>query len=155
MRNHMSIQSFPPRHVHFIKFCHTCIDFSRQNPEGAMLWFQNLCGNSVASSVQWRSYKTCFYHEEGSDTMLNFWTIDLQENECNWEVGLCSGISRTMYIEQDKFETNLIRIDHLITKLIFIIPAVIQWCYNKNNSNHVDKIRIYQLNLIDWLTQCV
>ena len=48
--------------------------------------------------------------EQGSDTMLNLWTIDLQENESNWEVKLCGGISRTMHIEQDKFETNIIRI---------------------------------------------
>ena len=51
-----------------------------------------------------------------------------------------------MYTEQDKFETNMIRIDQLITKLIFIIPSSIQQCYNKENSNHVDSIRIYQLN---------
>ena len=90
------------------------------NPEGAMLWFQDLCGNSVASGAQWRSNKTCFYHEQGSDTMLNLWTIYLQENESNWEVEFCSGISNTMYTEQDKFETNLIRIYKLITTLISI-----------------------------------
>ena len=51
-----------------------------------------------------------------------------------------------MYIEQEKFETNLIRIDELIITLIFIIPSIIQQRYNKDNLNHVDKIRIYQLN---------
>ena len=66
--------------------------------------------------------------EQGSDTMLNLWTIDLQENESNNGVELCSGISRTMYTEQDKFETNLIRIDQLITTLIFINSSSIQWC---------------------------
>ena len=63
---------------------------------------------------------------------------------------------RTMYTEQDKIETNLRKIDQLITTLIFIIiPTIIQQCYNKENSNHVDKIRIYQLNLNDWLTRSV
>ena len=46
-------------------------------------------------------------------------------------------------------KTNLIRIDQLITTLIFINPTVIQQCYNKENLNHVDKIQIYQLNLTD------
>ena len=55
-----------------------------------------------------------------------------------------------MYIEQDNFETNLIRIDQLITTLIFINSSSIQQCYNKENSNHVDKIQIYELNP-DWL----
>ena len=41
----------------------------------------------------------------------SYWTIDLHENESNYEVELCSGISRTMYTEEDKFETNMIRID--------------------------------------------
>ena len=35
-------------------------------------------------------------------------------------------------------------------KIIFINPNSIQQCYNKENSNHVDKIWIYQLNP-DWL----
>ena len=87
--------------------------------------------------------------------LLNLLTIDLHANESNCEVGLCSGISRTVYTEQDKFETNLIRIDHLITTIIFIKQTIIQWCYNKDSLNHVDKIRIYQLNLTDWLTRCV
>ena len=65
------------------------------------------------------------------------------------EVGLCSGISRTMYTEQDKFEIDMIRIDQLITTLIFIHSIVIQWCYNKENFNHVDRIQIYQLNMND------
>ena len=52
--------------------------------------------------------------------MLNLWAIDLQGNEINWEVELCSGMSKTMYTKQDKFETILIRIDQLITTLIFI-----------------------------------
>ena len=54
-----------------------------------------------------------------------------------------------MYTEKDKFETNMIRFDPLITTLIFIIPKSIQQCYNKDNSNHVDKIQIYQLNLTE------
>ena len=37
------------------------------------------------------------------------------------------------YTEQDKFETNMIRIDQLITTLIFINPTLIQQCYNKEN----------------------
>ena len=76
------------------------------------------------------------------DTMLNLWTIDLQVNERNWEVELSSGISKTMYIEQDKFETNMIKIGKLITTVIFIIPNSIQQCYNKDILNHVDKIQI-------------
>ena len=52
--------------------------------------------------------------------MLNLWTIDLWENESNWEVELGSGISKIMYTEQDKFETNMIRIDYLITTLVFV-----------------------------------
>ena len=151
----MSLQAFTPRHVHFLRVHHTWIEFSGHNLEATMLWFHNLCGNSVASGAQWRSNKTCFYPEQGSDTMLNLWTIDLQENEINWKVELCNGISKTMYTEQDKFETNMIRNDHLITTLIFIIPTVIQWCYNKKNLNNVDKIRIYQLNLYECLIQCV
>ena len=77
------------------------------------------------------------------------------KNESNCEVGLCSGISRTMYTKQDKFETNMVRIDHLITTLIFINPIVIHQCYNKENLNNVDKIRMYQINLIEWITHCV
>ena len=55
-----------------------------------------------------------------------------------------------MYTEKDKFQRKLIRIDQLITTLIFITSNSIQQCYNKENSNHVDKIWIYQLNP-DWL----
>ena len=54
---------------------------------------------------------TCFYPEQGFDTMfelLNYWSI---ENECNWNVEICSGIGRTMYTEQDKFQIKMIRID--------------------------------------------
>ena len=40
-----------------------------------------------------------------------------------------------MYTEQDKFEINMIRIDQLITTLIFIESELIQKCYNKENSN--------------------
>ena len=58
-----------------------------------------------------------------------------------------------MYTELEKFETNLIRIDHLITTLIFINSNSIQQCYNNENSNHVDKIQIYQLKLTDYLTK--
>ena len=68
---------------------------------------------------------------------------------------LCSGISRITYTEQDKVQTNMIRIDQLIIALIFINLEVIQWCYNKENSNHVDKIQIYQLNLTGGLSHCV
>ena len=66
--------------------------------------------------------------------MLNLQTIDLHENESNWEVELCNGISGKMYTEQDIFETNLIRIDQLITTLIIIILEIIQQCYNKVES---------------------
>ena len=52
--------------------------------------------------------------------MLNLWTIDIQENESNWEGKYVVELSKTMYIEQDKFETNLIRIDKLITTLIYV-----------------------------------
>ena len=55
-----------------------------------------------------------------------------------------------MYNEQDKFETNMIRIDQLITTLIFINSISIQQCYNKENSNHVDNIRIYQV-IPNWM----
>ena len=47
-----------------------------------------------------------------------------------------------MYTKQDKFDTNMIRIDNLITTLIFIILSSIQQYYNKENSNHMDKIQI-------------
>ena len=87
--------------------------------------------------------------------MLNYRTIDIQENESSSEVELCSGISRTMYTEQGKFETNMIRIDQLITTVIFIHPTIIQCFYNKENSNHVDKIRIYQRNLNEKLTRSI
>ena len=60
--------------------------------------------------------------------MLNYWTIDRQENESNSEVEMYNGISRTMYTEKDKFEANMISIDQLITTLIFIIPRSIQQC---------------------------
>ena len=79
----MSVQAFPPRHVHFLRVPHTWIDFSEHNPEGARLSFQGLCGNSAAFGVKWRSKKTCCYPEQGSDTMLNDLTIDLHTNERN------------------------------------------------------------------------
>ena len=60
-----------------------------------------------------------------------------------------------MYTEQDRLETNMLRINQLITTLNFINLVVIQWCYNKENSNHVDNIQIYQLNLTGRLTHCV
>ena len=60
-----------------------------------------------------------------------------------------------MYTEQDKFEIDMLRIDLLITTLIFIIPNSMQQCYNKENLNHVNKIWIYQLNPTDWLTKSV
>ena len=81
--------------------------------------------------------------------MLNLGTIDLQENERNWEEKYAVELSKTMYTEQHKFETNIIRIVQLITTLISINPVVTQWCYNKENLNHVDRIQIYQLNMTD------
>ena len=45
-----------------------------------------------------------------------------------------------MYSEQEKFETNMIRIDKLIITLIFINPIVVKQFYNKENLNHVDTI---------------
>ena len=64
-------------------------------------------------------------------------------------------MSRTMYTEQDKFETNMIIIDQLITTLIFIISLVIKMCYNKENLNHVDRIQIYQIKMTEKLTMSV
>ena len=52
--------------------------------------------------------------------MLNLWTIYLHENEINWEEKYAMELSNTMYIEQHKCETNMIRIDQLITTLISI-----------------------------------
>ena len=80
--------------------------------------------------------------------LLNLWTIDLQENERNWEVELWSGISRAMYTEQDKFDENW-SVNYNINIHYY---RIIQHCYNKENSNHVDKIQIYQLNLTNWIT---
>ena len=110
IHKHLSVQTFPPRHVHFFRVCHTWIDFSGHNPEGEMQWVQGLCGNSTASGVQWRSNKTCWYPEQGSDTILNYWTIDHTCNESNWKVELCSGILRTIYTKKrqiwDKSDKN-------------------------------------------------
>ena len=55
----MSESILPHRQVHFLRVCHTWIYFSKHNSEGARLSLQDLCGNSVASGVQWISYKTC------------------------------------------------------------------------------------------------
>ena len=94
-------------------------------------------------------YRVLYWLRTLVNQLLNLWTINLQENESNSEVGLCSGISRTMYNEHYKFET------HLITTLIFIHLVVIQQCYNKENSNRVAKIRIYQLKLTEKITRSV
>ena len=61
--------------------------------------------------------KLTFESSNSKYIVLNLWTIVLQENESNWEVELCSGISKTMYNGQGKFETNMIIIDQLITTL--------------------------------------
>ena len=44
--------------------------------------------------------------EDKRNSLLNYLTIDLQKNESNWKVELCSGISRTMYTEHEKFDKN-------------------------------------------------
>ena len=55
----------------------------------------------------------------------------------------------TMYIEQDNFSDKADKRLSIKYNIIFINPSSIQQCYNKENLNHVDKIRIYQLNP-DW-----
>ena len=43
-----------------------------------MQWFWELCGNSAASSASMEVSEVWVYPEQGSDTMLNLRTIDLQ-----------------------------------------------------------------------------
>ena len=94
------------------------------NPELAWQRLQDLCGKSVASGAQWRSNKTCCYPKQGSDTMLNLWTINLQENMKVVGKELWSGIIKENVQwtgnSCHKFHINRTRIDQIITTLIFI-----------------------------------
>ena len=60
-----------------------------------------------------------------------------------------------IHIEQDKFHSKQISIYEYNYNINFINPNSIQQCYIKENSNHVDMIRIYQINMTAWLTRSV